>query len=283
MNSAKIAIVTDSTADIPEEIAIKTGIHVIPNLVIMDGVAIEDGIGVTRQDFYTALPTMKNLPTTATASVGVYHQLYEKLFQQGINHIFSIHPPLNFSGIINAANMAAEAFNKCVTVIDSENISLGMGFQVLAAAEESARGATVDTISSVISAMKKRVHLVAMLDTLEYIRRSGRVSWARARLGNLLSIKPFIEVKMGQVISLGEARTYHKGFLRILGLLKNLGPLERLAILHTNAENNAHQLLEEYCEKIASEPLIINVTTVIGSHVGPNGIGFVAVPQKSTP
>jgi DegV family protein with EDD domain len=283
MNYSKIAIVTDSTSDIPEEIAIKSGIHVIPNLVIMDGVAVEDGKGITRKDFYTALPTMKQLPTTATASAGVYQQLYEKLFQQGVNHIFSIHPSLHFSGILNAANMAADAFNQHVSVIDSENITLGLGFQVLAAAEAAARGATVDTISSILMEMKKRVHLVAMLDTLEYIRRSGRVSWARARLGNLLSIKPFIEIKMGQVVSLGEARTYRKGFIRILELLKTLGPLERLAVLHTNAENNAHQFLEEYCEKIASEPLIINVTTVIGSHVGPNGLGFVAVPQSSTP
>jgi DegV family protein with EDD domain len=283
MNYSNIAIVTDSTADLPEEIAINTGIHVIPNLVIIDGVAVEDGKGVTREEFYTTLPTMKYFPTTATASAGVYLQLYEKLFQQGISHIFSIHPSLHFTGILNAANMAAEAFNKRVSVIDSENVSLGLGFQVLAAAEAAARGATVETISTILTEMKKRVHLVAMLGTLEYIRRSGRVSWARARLGNLLSIKPFVEVKMGQVFSLGEARTYRKGFLRVLEILRGLGPLERLAILHTNAESAAHQLLEDYSEIIASEPLIINVTTVIGSHVGPNGIGFVAIPRSPTP
>jgi DegV family protein with EDD domain len=281
MNNSNIAIVTDSTADIPEELAIKSSIHVIPNLVVIDGVAIEDGKGITRQEFYSTLPMMKNLPTTATASAGVYHQLYEKLFQQGFNHIFSIHPPLHLSGIINAASMAAQAFNKRVSVIDSENVSLGSGFQVLAAAEAAARGATVDTITALLAEMKKRVHLVAMLDTLEYLRRSGRINWARARLGNLLSIKPFVEVKNGQVVSLGEARTYRKGFGRILEILKRLGPLERLAILHTNAENTASQLLDEYREKINSEPLIINVTTVIGSHVGPNALGFVAVLRSS--
>ncbi len=277
MNNSDIAIVTDSTADIPEDLANKSGIYVIPNLVVIDGVAVEDGKGMSRQDFYLALPKMKSLPTTATASAGVYHQLYERLFQQGINHIISIHPSLQLSGILNAANMAATAFNKRVVVIDSENISLGLGFQALAAAEAVARGATLDAILSMLTEMKKRIHLVAMLDTLEYVRRSGRVNWARARLGDFLSIKPFIEVKMGQVLSLGETRTYRKGFIRILEMLRGLGPLERLAILHTNAENAAHQLLDEYYVKIVSEPLIVNVTTVIGSHVGPNALGFVAV------
>lgn len=283
MKNLNIAIVTDSTADIPEDLAKKSGIYVIPNLVVIDGVAVEDGKGMSRQVFYSTLPKMKNLPTTATASAGVYHQLYEKLFHQGINHIISIHPSLHLSGILNAVNMAASAFNKHISVIDSENVSLGMGFQALAAAEAAARGATLNAILSLLSEMKNRIHLVAMLDTLEYVRRSGRVNWARARLGDFLSIKPFVEVKMGQVLSLGETRTYRKGFTRILKMLKELGPLERLAILHTNAEDAAHQLLSEYYIKISSEPIIVNVTTVIGSHVGPNGLGFVAVLKRSSP
>lgn len=280
MNNSNIAIVTDSTADIPDEIAQKAGIHVVPNIVVIDGIAVEDGKGMSRQEFYTQLPKMKNLPTTATASAGVYHQLYEKLFQLGFNHIISIHPSINFSGILNAANMAASAFNKRVSVIDSENVSLGLGFQALAAAEAAARGATLETIFSLLLSMKRRIHLIAMLDTLEYVRRSGRVNWARARLGNLFSIKPFVEVKTGQVKSLGEVRTYSKGFSRILELLKTLGPLEQLAILHTNAESDARQLLHAYAERLTFDPLIVNVTTVIGAHVGPNGLGFVAVSQK---
>lgn len=283
MKTSNIAIVTDSTADIPDDLAEKSGISVIPNLVVIDGVAVEDGKGMTRQEFYSALPQMDNLPTTATASAGVYHLLYEKLFQQGISHIISIHPSLQLSGIINAASMAAESFGKRVSVIDSESISLGQGFQALAASEAAAAGATVDAILCLINEMKKRIRLVAMLDTLEYVRRSGRVNWARARLGDFFRIKPFLEVKKGQVLSLGETRTYRKGFLRMLEMLKSLGPLERLAILHTNAENAAQQLLDEYCMKILSEPIIVNVTTVIGSHVGPNGLGFVAVSKKPSP
>jgi len=122
--------------------------------------------------------------------------------------------------------------------------------------------------------IRGRVRLVAMLDTLEYIRRSGRVSWARARLGNLLQIKPFIELTDGDVRSLGESRTRTKGIHRLREFLYDLGALENLAILHTNAENDARQFVKTLQLHLSSAPLIINVTTVIGTHVGPNCLGF---------
>jgi DegV family protein with EDD domain len=116
-----------------------------------------------------------------------------------------------------------------------------------------------------------------MLDTLEYVRRSGRVSWARAQLGNLLRVKPFLEVREGDVLRIGDARTRHKGIERLKQLLQDLGALERLAILHTNAEDDARQILDEIHPDLDTTPLVVNVTTVIGTHVGPNGLGFAAV------
>ena len=124
---------------------------------------------------------------------------------------------------------------------------------------------------------RPRAHVIAMLDTLEYLRRSGRVSWARARLGNLLRIKPFVEVKSGGVVSLGETRTRRKGIERLHQFLNEQGSLERLAILHTNAEQDARQFLADLDFPIPANPLIVNVTTVIGTHVGPNGLGFATV------
>jgi DegV family protein with EDD domain len=128
--------------------------------------------------------------------------------------------------------------------------------------------------------MHNRVGIIAMLDTLEYIRRSGRVSWARARIGNLLQIKPFIELKDGTVSSLGESRTRGKGIQRLKEFLIKLGNLERLAILHTNAEQDAHKFLDNLHIHLSHPPLVINVTTVIGTHVGPNALGFAAVTQQ---
>jgi len=276
MKMAKIAIVTDSTADIPDELAREYRIHVVPNIIVIEGQGMEDGKGITRDQFYAQMPMMKSLPTTATASSGTYQELYHRLIQEGFHCILSIHPSSLLSGIFNAASAAARAFGARVRVIDSQSVSLGLGFQVLAAAE-SALTQPVERVLALIDDVRQRVRLVAMLDTLEYLRRSGRISWARARLGNLLNIKPFVELRQGRVLSLGEVRTRRKGIERLLHILRNLGPLERLAILHTSALEEARAILEELQPQLPYPPLVVNVTTVIGAHVGPNGLGFVAV------
>jgi DegV family protein with EDD domain len=276
----EIAIVTDSTADLPESLAESNHIHVVPNLVIVEGQSLEDGKDITRQEFYERLPGMRLFPTTATASSGTYQHLYQKIIRQGANYILSIHAASLLSGIVNAASAAAQAFGERVRVLDSKQISLGLGFQVLAAAEAAARGASLAAILTLVEEIQHRIRVMAMLDTLEYVRRSGRVSWARARLGSLLRVKPFLDVKNGLVTSLGEARTRKNGIERLKRFLLELGPLEKLAILHTNAEADAHQLLEDLDMQLPTPPLVVNVTTVIGAHVGPNGLGFAAVIQQ---
>jgi DegV family protein with EDD domain len=155
---------------------------------------------------------------------------------------------------------------------------MGLGFQVLAAAEAIAQHASISEVLSLLKDIRSRIRVIAMLDTLEYVRRSGRVSWARARLGSLLQVKPFVEVREeGKVISLGESRTRSKGITRLKELMLGMGELERLAILHTRAEADARQILTDIRNRLPFEPLIVNVTTVIGTHVGPNGLGFAAV------
>lgn len=272
-----LAIVTDSTCDIPLDLVEQYQIQVVPNILIIEGQSIEDDRKFSRQDFYIRLPEMRAFPTTSTASAGVYQELYKKLFKEGFEEIISIHAPQTLSGIFNAASTAAQAFRGKVVVIDSGQVSLGMGFQVLAVAEAITQGLSKEAVIARMEHVRKRIRLVAMLDTLEFVRRSGRVSWTRARLGNLLNLKPFVEVKEGLVLSLGEVRTRRKGIERLLEIMHSLGPLERLAILHSNAEMDAHSLLESLSIPFGAPPLIVNVTTVIGAHVGPNGLGFVSV------
>lgn len=276
---SNIAVVTDSTADIPYDLAEQLNIHIIPNTIVVEGKSLIDGKELSRQAFYEQLPAMKTNPTTATASSGVYQELYERLMKEGSQHVLSIHTSGLLSGIINAASAAAQACGKQIHVIDSGSVSMGLGFQVLSVAEALHEGKilTLDGVMQLIDNVRQRVRVIAMVDTLEYIRRSGRVSWAKARLGELLNIKPFIEVRSGQVLSLGETRTRRKGLQRLLALLHDLGPLERLAILHTNAETEARQLLAEYKRPLERAPLFINITTVIGAHVGPGALGAAAI------
>ena len=273
----KIGIVTDSTADIPPELAQERGIHIVPAILIIDSQSIKDGEGISRHEFYERLPAMRSLPTTASPSTGSFQQIYDALIRQGFSHIISIHATSRLSGIFNAARVAAQSFGDRVRVVDSEYVTLGMGFQVLAAAEAVMRGLSLEAILAHIEDVRKRVRVIAMLDTLDYIRRSGRVSWARASLGSLLSIKPFVELKEGVVLRMGEVRTRRKGIEHLIELMNKLGPLECLAVLHTNAETEARLMLERLTAKLETTPLLVNVTTIIGTHVGPNGLGFVAV------
>jgi DegV family protein with EDD domain len=275
----KIALVTDSACDIPYKIARNHEINVVPNILVIEGKSVEDDEKFSRQKFYEELPNMVTFPTTSTASAGRYQALYQNLLDSGFEQIVSIHVSHHLSGIFNAASTAAQLFAGQVHVVDSLQVTLGLGFQVLEAAEAIADGASLDSVLALLNQIQGRVRLIAMLDTLEYIRRSGRVSWARASLGTLLNLKPFIEVKDGLAISLGEVRTRRKGIARLEKLMQTARPLKRFALLHTNAEDDARQILEAYAPQMATQPLLVNVTTVIGAHVGPNGLGFVALYQ----
>jgi DegV family protein with EDD domain len=209
--------------------------------------------------------------------VGSFQKLYERVFQQGADLILSIHAPAALSGIYNAARLAAQNFDERVHVLDSGSLTLGLGFQAMAAAEASRNGAPLAEIMAYVDDVGKRIEITAMLDTFEYIRRSGRISWAKATLGTLLNIKPFVGVKDSAVLRLGETRTRQKGIERLRQMLIDLGPLDRLAILHTNIDAEARQFLASLDVKLPSPVLVVNVTTVIGTHVGPKGLGFAAI------
>jgi DegV family protein with EDD domain len=273
-----IAIVTDSTSDIPEHLVSKYDINVIPNIVVIEGQSLQDGKDISREEFYQRLPTLAELPTTATASAWSYQELYESLFRSGYEHILSIHPSVHLSGILNAVNTAAQSFKDKVHVLDSGQISFGLGVQVLAAAEAASEGETLERVLAKWENIKERVRVIAMLDSMEYIRRSGRVSWAKASLGSLLKIKLFVEVKDGQVQRFGEVRTRRKGLARLIELGRS-HKLERLAVLHTNSEEDGQQILENLNFDLPYPPLLINITTIIGTHVGPNSLGLTLVSQ----
>lgn len=281
----KIGIVTDSTSDLPAHLVEEHNIQVVPTILILDGKEYADGIDISREEFYTRLPSLhaSRAPTTAAPSIGDFTTPYETLFSQGCDHIISIHPASQLTAIVNAARQAAQEFQNKVTCVDSGSLSLGLGFQVLAAAEEAEAGlrSALDAIEST----RKRLQVSAALNTMEYLKRSGRVPGVVATLGGLLSIKPMIELVDGEVKAIGAVRTTSQADERILKFLLERGDLQRLAILHTNAEPRARNLLNEMMSRarqsVPRDILMVNVTAVIGTHLGPNGLGFAAV--RKTP
>jgi DegV family protein with EDD domain len=281
----KLGIVTDSTSDLPQYLIEQYGIRVVPSILVLEGREYTDGIGITRAEFYTRLSSLQTPPTTAAPSIGDFLTPYQSLLDSGCDHILSIHAASQLTTIINSARQAAQEFPGKITCLDSGSLSMGLGFQVLAAAEEAddlpEGGAGLESALEAVESTKRRLQVFAALDTMEYLKRSGRVPGVVANLGGLLSIKPMIELRDGEVKAIGAARTAKQVDERILEFALSLGELERLAILHTNAEPRARTLLtalmEQARKSLPRDILFVNVTAVIGAHLGPNGIGFAAV------
>ncbi len=280
----KLGLVTDSTSDLPADLIERYGIQVVPSILVIEGKQYADGEGVSRDEFYARLPDMKIFPTTAAPSIGEFSARYLRLLETGNDHILSIHAASQLTAICDIARQAAQDFPNRVTIVDSGSLSLGIGFQALAAAETAESGADVDAALASIADTRRRLHVSAALDTMDFLRRSGRVPAAITFLGGALSIKPMVELTDGQIKAIGAVRTTSQADERMAAFLKAGLPLERLAILHTGAEARARnflaRLMDESRRELPRDILIVNVTTVIGAHVGPNGLGFAAVRVK---
>ncbi|MEW6027994.1 MAG: DegV family protein [Chloroflexota bacterium] len=274
----KLGFVTDSTCDLPPALVEQYGIEIVSSILVIDGKQYIDGADISRADFYARLPAMKNFPTTAAPSIGEFSVRYQRLFTAGCDHVLSIHAASQLTAICSIATQAAKDFPNRITVVDSGSLSLGIGFQVLAAAES---GTDAETALASIESTRRRLHVSAALDTMDYLRRSGRVPAAITILGGMLHIKPLVELTDGQIKAIGAVRTTSQADARMAAFLKSGLPLERLAILHTGAEARARaflsRLMDEIARDLPRDILMVNVTTVIGAHVGPNGLGFAAV------
>ena len=274
-----VGIVTDSTCDIPPSLMEPYELGVVPCVLVLDGKEYVDGRDITREEFYKRLPSLHTQPTTAAPSIGDFSSRYDSLLSRGCDHILSIHAAEALTSILNVARQASGDFPGRVTCVDSTSLSLGLGFQVLAAAEAAELG--LETALAAVDSTRRRLHVAAALDTMEYLKRSGRVPAAVAMLGGLLNIKPLIELTNAEVKAVGAVRTTTQANQRLSKFLLEGGAFEKLAILHTGAESRAREFLNELMQRasqsVPRDIMMVNVTTVIGTHVGPNGLGFAAV------
>jgi DegV family protein with EDD domain len=274
-----VAIVTDSTADVPPEEVHKLHINVVPAVLTIDGQTYTDGVELTREEFYARMPGMERPATTAVPSPITFEKMYRKLIDRGFERILSIHISSHLSGMLNAASRAAEAFENRVHCFDSLQVSMGLGFQVMEAAAAALAGATMETLDVIVRQARDKVHLAALIDTLEYLKRSGRVSWIRAGLGDLLKLKLLVGVQNGVVERLDNVRTKRKGLEAMLETARSWSPLQRLAILHSGIPDQAADFVDRVRYLAPAPPLIVDVTTVIGAHVGPGSIGLAGLRE----
>ena len=275
-----IRIVTDSTCDIPPALAEAHGITVLPTYVNVGQESYLDGVDLTRAEFYERMPQYRSPVTTAAPAVGVFSGIYEQLAREGATAVLSIHLASELSGVLNVARLGAEAArNIDVTLFDSHQLSMGLGFLALSAARAAQEGAAMHEIVQRLEAAVPHTHVFAMLDTLEFLRRSGRVSWPEFGVGSLLRIKPLVHVHQGAVHSLAKVRTQSRALKHMLDYIADLGPLREIALLHTANPGGAAMLREQAAHLIPAgyDSVSVEVTPTIGAHVGPGALGIACI------
>lgn len=240
-----------------------------------------DGVDMTRDEFYTKLPAFPFHPTTAVPSGQKFHAMYDSLADEGASEIISIHISEALSAVVNVARTAAlETKSALVTVLDSRQLSLGTGFLVETAAKMAAAGGSIAEILSALENQIKRTHVFAALDTLEFLRRSGRMNRFMANMGALLQIKPIMVMHDGTPSS-ERVRTRERALKRVVEMLHNIGELEQIAIVHTHVHERVDELRALAASLLpAGEIPVEDITPVIGAHIGPGAAGFAVVAAQ---
>ena len=275
-----IRIVTDSTCDLPAQTIAQYGIRVVPLYINIGNQGYLDGVDMQRDEFYTRLPSFSHHPTTAVPSIDKFQQAYAELAQEGASEVLSIHIATALSGSTNVARSAAQEKNPVpVTVLDSRQLSLGTGFLVETAAQMAAAGAKMADILAALENQIKRSHVFAGLNTLEYLRRSGRMNRIMAGLGALLQLKPILTMYDGKP-GTERIRTRERAMQRMVEMLRAVGPLEKVAIVHTHAAERVAALRAAAADLLPQGIILdVDITPVIGAHIGPGAVGFAAVSK----
>jgi DegV family protein with EDD domain len=275
---------TDSTCDLPQSWIARHDIRVVPTYVHfgLESLA-DDGVQLTRQDFYRRLSAASELPKTSAPPPGQVLDTMKQALADA-EHVIAITAPAKLSAIFSTFRLAADqSAPERVTLIDSGTVSMALGWLVMLAAERAGAGASPSAISAEVRAAIPSADLWAALDTLEYVRRSGRVGWATALVGELFHIKPVIRLYDGVVSSVTRTRTAQRSLATLVELARGAAPLERLAVMHSNHPQGGQQLAEALSGITpAAEIVVVDITPVLGVHVGPKALG-IAVLRKAQP
>ena len=280
-NEMTIGIVTDSTCDLPQNIIQELGIIVIPLFINIGNKGYLDGVDITRTEFYTNLPNYHTHPTTGTPGTDAFLSAFKALVARGCTEILSIHISKSLSATVDVARTAAEEFREAlVTVRDSGQLSLGTGFQVEAAARMASAGKSMAEILKALEDLISRTFVTAQLDTLEFLRRSGRMNRFMAGLGSLLQIKPILTMKNGHPAS-ERVRTAARAEARLVEMLESFLPIEQFALVHTNAAREADAFLKRVARLLPAEQFYsMDITPVIGAHIGPGAVGYAIISKN---
>ena len=276
-----VRIITDSTADIPLDIAKELNIVVIPQYLIFGAKSYKDRIDITEDEFYDKLVHGKVQPTTSQPTPQDFINLYNDIGKDA-DGILSIHIGTKLSGTVNSAHQAKKAVKlDCpIEVIDSHLVAMALGMVVIEAARMAKAGKNLKEITSAAKHMCSRVRLLALFDTLEYLSRGGRIGKAKSLVGSLLNVKPLLTLKDGEFVPVSQARNKTKGKEKLIEFLKTLKDVEDLCVIYSSNAEEARELAESITDFPRERIMLARLGPVVGAHAGP-GLLAIAVRTKS--
>jgi DegV family protein with EDD domain len=273
---SKVVVVTDSSATVPADLVQELGIRVVPILLNVNGHSYRDGIDITSGEVYRWLRASKHLPTTAAPSVGDFLRVYAAAAQQA-SGIVSIHLSPDLSATYTVASTSSQLVDGTpIRLVNSQSVAMGQGFVVLEAARAAASGAELDAVVARAEQVARKVHVYATLDTLEYLRRGGRIGGAAALAGTMLRIKPMVYVSGGTVSAFAKPRTMSRAIRLMLEEVARTAkdaPLH-VSVLHADAPDEAEELRQTVEAGFdCAELYVTEFTPVMGVHAGPGVLG----------
>jgi DegV family protein with EDD domain len=283
-----VAVVTDSTAYLPAELVEGYGIHVVPMYVVLAGHSGREGSDIGSADVARALGARGQSVSTSRPTPGDFVAAYRRALDEGADRLVSIHLSSELSGTWDAARLAASQVGEhIVTVVDTRSAAMGAGFAVLAAARSAAAGAAAATVARTARETADATRTFFVVDTLEHLRRGGRIGSAAAVLGSALAVKPVLHVRDGRVVPLEKVRTTARALNRLVQLLVEAagqGPVS-VAVHHLAAAERAEQLAAEIRDRLPQlrELHVSELGAAIGAHVGPGAVGIVVAPFWQEP
>ena len=283
-----VAVVTDSTAYLPDELTEGYGIHVVPLYVVLAGRSGREGWDVGPDEVARALAVRGQTVSTSRPTPGDFVAAYRRALDEGAGRLVSIHLSSELSGTWDAARLAASLVGEhIVTVVDSRSAAMGAGFAVLAAARSAAAGADAATVTRTAQEIADATRTFFVVDTLEHLRRGGRIGSAAAVLGSALAVKPVLHVRDGRVVPLEKVRTSARALNRLVQRAVEAagqGPVS-VAVHHLAAAEKAERLAADIRDRLPQlrELHVSELGAAIGAHVGPGAVGIVVAPFWQEP
>ena len=278
-----VAVVTDSTAYLPAELVERHGIEIVPLYVVLAGRSGREGADISPQDVARAMGARGQQVSTSRPTTGDFVTAYRRCLDAGADGVVSVHLSAELSGTWDAARLAAAQVGEhLVTVIDSRSAAMGTGFSVLAAARAAEEGADARIVAEAARTTAAGTRTLFVVDTLEHLRRGGRIGSAASVLGTALAVKPVLHVVDGRVVPLEKVRTSARALARLVQRVAETAggrPVD-LAVHHLAAPERAQRLAAELRETLpqARALLLSELGAAIGAHVGPGAVGVVVSP-----